>query len=107
MPMANPMPLEVARPDALACGFHVRPCLGAGRSLFKDFLHWRPIGLGPSTAVALVAVSRHTDLSKVELGATINFAELENRDGIVIWRPVESPPGLNNPAPRAKCEIEA
>src|SRR5215470_14063754 len=101
------MPLEVACLNALAGSFHVRPCVSAGRSLLEDFLHRRPIGLGPATAVTLVAVSRHADLSKVEPGAAINFVELKNRDGIVIGRPVESPPGLNDPAPRPKCKIEA
>src|SRR5215470_13377720 len=97
---ANSSLLKVSRPNALARSFHVRPRLGAGRSLGEDFLHWRPIGVGPATAMALVTMSGHTDLGKVEPGATTNCAELKNRNRVVIGRPVECPPGLNNFLPR-------
>src|SRR5215472_9754553 len=108
LPAAKPvLALKAARLNAPAGSLHVRPCLVAGRPLLEDFLHWRPIGLGPATAVALVTVRGHTDLGKVELGATISYVELKNRDGVVICWPVKSPPSLNNLLPMSECQVEA
>src|SRR5215467_6702566 len=108
MPAAKPMlGLKAACLNAPAGSLHIRPCLVAGRPPLEDFLHRRPIGLAPATAVALVPVSRHTDLGKVELGTTIGCVELKNCDGVVICWPVESPPGLNNLLPSSQRQVEA
>ena len=57
--------------------------------------------------MAVEAVRRHADLRETELGAAVDFAQLECCDRIMIGPPVMSAPGLNDFRSRLKRQVEA
>src|SRR5262249_51911154 len=71
------------------------------------FLHWRPIGLNPTTIMAAVAAGWDADLRKRELRAAPDFGKVEDCDGIVVRPPACRAPSLNDFLARLEDEIDA
>src|SRR5215831_12298146 len=88
---------ELSSPDPLlAIDFDPPASFIANRSCREYFLHWRPIGLDPTTVMAAVAAGWDADLRKLELGASTDFGDVEDCDGIVVWPPACRAPGLHD-----------
>src|SRR6516162_1237031 len=68
----------------------------ANHSGREYFLHWRPIGLNPTTVMATVTAWRDADLRKLEPRAATYLGDIEDCDGIVVRPPACRTPRLNN-----------
>src|SRR6516162_2282185 len=79
----------------------------ANHSGREYFLHWRPIGLNPTTVMATVTAWGDADLGKLELRAAPHFSDVEDRDGIVIRPPAGRAPSLHVLLARFEREIYA
>src|SRR6516164_10153661 len=79
----------------------------ANHSGREYFLHWRPIGLSPTTVVATVTAGWDADLRKLELRAAPHFSDVEDRDGIVIGPPAGRAPSLHDLLARFEHKIYA
>ena len=88
---------KLSSPDTLlAIEFDPPASFVANRSCRKYFLHWRPIGLDPTTVMAAVAAGWDANLRKLEFRASADFGDVEDCDGIVVWPPVCRAPGLHD-----------
>ena len=88
---------ELSSPDTLlAIDFDPPASFVANRSRREYFLHWRPIGLDPTTVMAAVAAGWDANLRKLELRASTYFGDVEDCDGIVVGPPACRAPGLHD-----------
>ena len=86
---------KLSSPDTLlAIEFDPPASFVANRSCRKYFLHWRPIGLDPTTVMAAVAAGWDANLRKLELRASTDFGDVEDCDGIVVSPAACRAPGL-------------